>query len=182
MEAPQRIETTRLVLRKPTLADADSIFSRYAGDSLVTRYVGWPRHKTVEQTRAFLTYSDAEWSRWPAGPYLIECSMDHQLLGGTGLGFESRTIATTGYVLAQDSWGRGYATEALGAMVALARDLAVERLFALCHADHRASARVLEKCGFQMEARLEGFAEFPNLKPRHPEDCLRYVWERYPPA
>jgi ribosomal-protein-alanine N-acetyltransferase len=182
MDAPQRVETTRLVLRKPTLADADSIFSRYAGDSLVTRYVGWPRHQTVEQTRAFLTFSDAEWSRWPAGPYLIESRIDHQLLGGTGLGFESRSIATTGYVLAQDSWGRGYATEALGAMVALARDLAIERLFALCHADHRASAWVLEKCGFQMEARLEGFAEFPNLKPGHREDCLRYVWERYHPA
>lgn len=90
----------------------------------------------------------------------------------------SRSVATTGYVLAQDSWGRGYATEALGAMVALARDLAIDRLSALCHADHLASARVLEKCGFQMEARLEGFAEFPNLKPGHLEDCLRYVWER----
>ncbi len=177
MEAPQRIETTRLVLRKPTFADAESVFSRYASDSLVTRYLGWQRHQTIEQTRAFLTFSDAEWSRWPAGPYLIESRVDHLLLGGTGLGFESRSIAATGYVLAQDSWGRGYATEALGAIVALARDLAIERLFALCHADHRASARVLEKCGFQMEARLEDFAEFPNLNPGHREACLRYVCE-----
>lgn len=182
MEAPQRIETTRLVLRKPTLADAESIFSRYSGDPIVTRYMGWPRHKTLEQTRTFLTFSDAEWSRWPAGPYLIERSKDHQLLGGTGLGFESRSIATTGYVLARDSWGRGYATEALAAMVALARKLVVERLFALCHAEHRASARVLEKCGFQVEAKIEAYLEFPNLNPGHSEECLRYVWNDTSPA
>jgi len=45
MKGPERIETARLVLRRPTAADAEAIFNRYAGDSDVTRYLAWPRHR-----------------------------------------------------------------------------------------------------------------------------------------
>src|SRR5262249_10452963 len=89
MKGLERFETSRLVLRKPTLADAEAVFVRYASDPEVTRYLGWPRHQSVDDTRAFLTFSEAEWSRWPVGPYLIESRSEHKLLGGTGLGFES---------------------------------------------------------------------------------------------
>jgi [ribosomal protein S5]-alanine N-acetyltransferase len=84
--------------------------------------------------------------RWPAGPYLIESRLDQQLLEGTGFGFESRSVAMTGYVLARDSWERGYATEALMAIIEIARELKVLQFYALCHPDNTASIRVLEKC------------------------------------
>ena len=175
MKAPEHIETTRLVLRKPTVADAEAIYRRYSSDTEVTKYVGWPRHRCIEQTKAFLTFSEAEWSRWPAGPYLIERQEDRKLLGGTGLAFETPTVAATGYVLARDAWGHGYATEALGAVVGVARQLGVRRLYAICHAHHQASIHVLEKCGFVLEDLLAGFVDFPNLGSRQPEDCVRYA-------
>lgn len=175
MKRPKRVETNRLVLRRPSMADADAIFARYAADAEVTKYVGWPRHQSVEETRAFLCFSESEWTRWPAGPYLIESRTDQQLLGSTGFGFESRSVAMTGYVLARDSWGRGYATEALMAVVGIARELKVLQLYALCHPDNAASIRVLEKCDFLLEKRLEQFLEFPNLTLGSREDCLRYV-------
>ena len=177
MKGPDRYETTRLVLRKPTLADAEAVFTRYASDPEATRYLGWPRHRSVSHTEAFLTFSDAEWSRWPAGPYLIESRSEHKLLGGTGLGFEAPSIAVVGYVLARDAWGNGYATEALTAIVEIAEGVGIARLYALCHPDHPASARVLVKCGFRLQQRLERFAEFPNLNPGRRDDCLRYVRE-----
>src|SRR5262249_10452964 len=77
--------------------------------------------------------------------------------------------------LARAAWGNGYATEALTVIVDIAKGLGVVRLYALCHPDHPASARVLEKCGFRLEQRLEQFAEFPNLNPGCREACLRYV-------
>lgn len=84
-------------------------------------------------------------------------------------------------MLARDAWGNGYATEALTVIVDIAKGLGVVRLYALCHPDHPASARVLEKCGFRLEQRLEQFAEFPNLNPGCREACLRYVrWEAAP--
>ena len=181
MKGPERFETSRLVLRKPTFADAEAVFIRYASDPEVTRYLGWPRHQSVDDTKAFLNFSDAEWSRWPAGPYLIEPHSGHKLLGSTGLTFEVPSRAVTGYVLARDAWGKGYATEALTAIVEIAEGLGVIQLYALCHPDHPTSARVLEKCGFRLEKRLEQFAEFPNLNPGRREACLRYVREEAAP-
>ena len=173
--APKTIDTTRLVLRRPRFDDADAIFTRYAADPDVTRYVGWPTHKTVDDTRAFLAFSEGHWAQWPAGAYLAWSRDDGKLLGSTGLLFETRRRAMTGYVLARDAWGRGYATEALTAMLHVALLTGVQRLYALCHADHRASARVLEKCGFSLEGTLRRYAEFPNLRPGEPQDVLCYA-------
>ena len=125
--APTRFETDRLLLRKPSPADADAIFDRYSSDPRVTRYLGWPRHTSVNDARGFLAFSDAEWQKWPAGPYLIESLADRRLLGGTGFTFETPRVAVTGYVLAQDAWGVGYATEALAAIVAIAGTLPLGR-------------------------------------------------------
>ncbi len=118
--APDAIETPRLSLRRPRAADVDVIFARYASDPEVTRFVGWPRHRTVDDTRSFLSFSDDEWAKAPAGPYLIFARDTGRLLGSTGLIFETPYRAATGYVLAKDEWGRGYATEALDAMVSVA--------------------------------------------------------------
>ena len=175
MRGPERIETGRLILRRPRSADAEAVFERYSADPEVTRFLGWPRHRSLDETRAFLEFSDAEWQRWPMGPYLIESRADGRLLGGTGLAFETPFRAATGYVLAKDAWGAGYATEALGRMVALAGEFGLRRLYALCHPDHRASWRVLEKCGFAREAVLRCHSEFPNLQPGAPADVLCYA-------
>ena len=114
--SPRSSTTPRLRLRPPHAGDAQAIFDRYACDPRVTRYLGWPTHRTVADTEGFLAFCAAEWARWPAGPFLIESRADGALLGSTGLGFETPQQAATGYVLAHDAWGFGYATEALTAM------------------------------------------------------------------
>ncbi len=74
-----------------------------SSDPEVTRFVGWPRHETVDTTRAFVSFSDADWARWSAGPYLVFSREEGALLGGTGLLFETPYRAATGYVLAKDA-------------------------------------------------------------------------------
>jgi len=64
---------------------------------------------------------------------------------------------------------------ALAAMVAVARQTGVRRLFALCHHEHAASAHVLEKCDFAREGVLRAYAEFPNLAAGEPQDVLCYA-------
>jgi [ribosomal protein S5]-alanine N-acetyltransferase len=174
VKAPPQIETDRLLLVRPQTGDAVAIFERYASDPDVTRFLGWPRHQSVAETESFLQFSAAEWERWPGGPYLIRSPSDGRLLGGTGFAFETAHEAATGYVLAKDAWGKGYATEALAAIVDVARRIGVARLYALCHPEHRASWRVLEKCGFQRDAARSRQSEFPNLAPGVLQDVLRY--------
>ena len=175
MKGPRRLETERLLLRRPTVSDARAIFERYAGNPVVTRYMSWATHRTVADTYAFLAWSEADWERWPAGSYLIFLrESEDLLLGGTGLSFRTPVSAVTGYVLAPDAWGQGFATESLRAMVELARQTGVKRLEAVCHAEHRASAHVLEKCGFQCEGISHGHTEFPNISPEARADVLSY--------
>ena len=176
MKPTERIETERLLLRKPHADDAEAIFRRYAGDAEVTRYLSWPTHRRLEQTQAFLEWSDEDWERWPAGSYLIfERGDENRLLGGTGLSFQTPTLAVTGYVFARDAWGQGFATEALEAMVRLGRGTGLRRIAAVCHPEHRPSARVLEKCGFLLDEMRRDKLEFPNLKPKKRWRVLTYV-------
>jgi [ribosomal protein S5]-alanine N-acetyltransferase len=179
MKLPERLETKRLILRRPRRNDGEAIFSRYAHDREVTRFLSWQRHSSVETTRAFLEFSDAQWARWPAGPYLVESREDGHLLGGTGLGFETQCRAATGYVFARDAWGKGYATETLQAVVQIARGAGLVRLYALCHVENDPSWHVLEKCGFIREGVLRRHSEFPNLAPNRPCDvyCYAYIFE-----
>ena len=59
-----------------------------------------------------------------------------------------------GYTLSNEAWGRGYASEAVAALVArLFEDSAISRIQAMLHPDNVASARVLEGTGFLYEGR-----------------------------
>jgi RimJ/RimL family protein N-acetyltransferase len=175
MRGPERFETDRLILRRPRLDDAAHVFERYAGDRDVSRYLAWQLHQSPDTTRRFLEFSDQEWQRWPAGPYLIESKSDGSLIGGTGFSFETSYRASTGYVLAKDAWGQGFATEAVRAMVDIGRTLRIVRLYAVCHVDHEKSARVLDKAGFAREGVLQRYLEFPNLSPGQPSDVYCYA-------
>jgi ribosomal-protein-alanine N-acetyltransferase len=163
INAPQVIDTARLRLRRPEPQDAQSIFSTYANDSEVTRYLNWPRHRSLADTQEFLQFSDSEWNRKLAGPYLIELPDSGHLIGSTGIAIESTARAATGYVLSRSSWGRGYATEVLQAMIVLARQLGMQELYAAVHPEHKASSRVLEKCGFVLSTHVAHDGVFPNL-------------------
>jgi RimJ/RimL family protein N-acetyltransferase len=178
VRAPETLVTTRLHLRRPAFSDAADIFSRYASDPAVTRYLSWPSHRHLEDTRAYLAWSDRQWERWPAGPFLVfPREPGGALLGSTGLAFHGPQEATTGYVLARDAWGHGYATECLEAMITLARRLGVRRLTAMCHVEHTASAHVMEKCGMHRNGILRENMEFPNLAPGVRQLVLRYSVE-----
>ena len=175
VKAAERIESPRLLFVRPALSDAAEILSRYASDPEVTRFVAFRRHESLKETRDFLSWSDAEWERWPAGPYLVRSRADNLLLGSTGLSFETPSRAMTGYVFARDAWGHGYATEALRTMSAAAASAGVKRLYALCHTGHAGSWRVLEKGGFTREGILRSYMEFPNLVPGEPADVYCYA-------
>jgi RimJ/RimL family protein N-acetyltransferase len=82
---PRRLGTR---LPAPVHADAELVFHRYASDQDVTRYLAWPRHRTLADTQAFLTFSAVQWEREGAGPYLIWARDDGELLGSTGLELE----------------------------------------------------------------------------------------------
>ena len=178
---PERLCTARLQLRRPATPDAAEILTRYAGDPEVTRFVAWPRHRSVADSLAFVVWSDDVWSTQGAGPYLV-LDGSGRLVGSTGLDLETREQASTGYVLARDAWGLGYATELASEMVRLADVAGLHRLYALCHPANRASARVLEKAGLRFEGILPRHAAFPQLETGQPADVECWARTRAMPA
>jgi RimJ/RimL family protein N-acetyltransferase len=79
-----------------------------------------------------------------------------EVIGGIGLQFFDdvfRCNAELGYWLGEPFWGRGIATRVVGAFVQYAfRTFEIEKLTAGVFAGNVASARVLEKNHFRMEA------------------------------
>src|SRR5206468_11939592 len=71
------------------------------------------------------------------------------LAGACGLGRRPSGAVELGYWLARPFWGRGLATEACTALIAIARALGLERIEGSHFLDNPASGRVLEKLGFE---------------------------------
>ena len=65
---PPTLETERLRLRPFRLDDAEAMFAGWTGDDEVTKYLTWPTHKSVEDTKALLARWVAEYERstWSA--------------------------------------------------------------------------------------------------------------------
>ena len=75
--------------------------------------------------------------------------------------------AQVGYVVHRSFWGRGFATAALRELIAdLEAKPSISRIWATCSLDNPASARVLEKCGFEREAVLKNWVVYPALGDR----------------
>jgi RimJ/RimL family protein N-acetyltransferase len=160
---PTKLQTERLVLRPPVLADAELIFESYAQDAEVTRYLIWPPHSKVETTRTFVQRCMAAWEQGSAFPWVIRLRAADTLIGMIELRVEGH-IAELGYVLARPQWGMGYATEAAQAVVdwAIAQP-EILRVWAVCDVDNAASARVLEKAGMQREGILRAYLLRPSF-------------------
>ena len=47
------LETERLVLRRFAGEDAGMVFSNWAGDDEVTKYMTWPTRRNIEETEKF---------------------------------------------------------------------------------------------------------------------------------
>ena len=90
---------------------------------------------------------------------------------------KTESHAETGYVLARDAWGKGYATEIIQAVVdAALRCSHIHELAAQCHADHVVSRHLLEKAGFVLQLEQHSSkAVFPNIGTDEPQPILCYV-------
>jgi len=170
IQPPTTFTTPRVILRSPTLGDAEAIFHAYAQDPEVTRYLNWSPHTSVETTRAFLDHCITARQQGTSFAWVITWRMTAQCLGMINLkikGFE----AVLGYGLARNVWGQGIMPEAAATLVewALAQP-SIYRVCAVCDWENIASARVMEKIGMQREGLLRRGVLHPNIS-AEPRDC-----------
>lgn len=176
------LDTPRLRLRPFTPADLDDLH-RLDSDPVVMRYVIPPRTyaETVEYLNKILRqYDEAHGPvRWN-----VEERGTGEFVGVIGLfRLEDDTDWEIGYRFFEKFWGKGYATEALRAVIDYglhARKL--PRLVAVANPENRASYRVMEKVGMRFEKMafyyntdVVFYAVYPNPHAALIEELERYL-------
>jgi len=168
------LTTPRLALSAPCLADAAEIFRAYASSPAVARYMIWKPHVALHETEAFLVRCAEAMAAGTSVPFVIRLRAGDELIGMIDLRPRGHK-ADLGYAFSQAHWGRGYATEAVRAVIGHAWTLpGMSRIWATCDVDNLASARVLEKAGMAREGLLRAWEVHPNCSPQ-PRDSWCYA-------
>ena len=167
------LETERLTLRRPTLADVRAI-AHLANDRRIaenTRRLPHPYQQdhAVEFVRATAA-ADSEMV------FLIE--QNYSPIGMVGIDRSTQDAPELGYWLGVEHWGQGFGTEAARAVIDFFfEEFDAEHLISAARVANPASRNILEKCGFQWSG-VE-LHRFEALGSSTPVDCFRLtrsVW------
>lgn len=157
------LETDRLVLRPLTVADAPAVFV-WGGDPEVNRYMSYPLERSEADAEAWLrTVEESEGDL----EFGFVRKSDGALIGSGGAYPGEDGSWVVGYNFRRDCWGRGYATEALRAIIDFVHGEKGGKVFTADHAvANPASGRVMEKCGMVFDhfgeySKLDGSETFP---------------------
>ncbi|MGX7198748.1 GNAT family N-acetyltransferase [Enterococcus nangangensis] len=144
------LETQRLILRPVTLGDAPDIY-RYAKSTSNTRFI-FPPHESLTDT---LERTADYFGKEPLGKFAIALKETNQLIGTIDLRVKENRQAEIGYALNADYWGQGIMPEACHALLDLSfNTLRLVHVYADCLELNVNSARVMEKVGLRLEARI----------------------------
>lgn len=139
--------TPRLLLRPGFPEDAPALAAAIADEAIVRNLAAAPWPYSMRDAEAFLAKP-----RDPVLPSLLifeRTQAEPRLVGACGLGRRPSGAVEMGYWIARPMWGRGFATEAGIALIGIARALGLSQIEGSHFIDNPASARVLDKLGFE---------------------------------
>jgi ribosomal-protein-alanine N-acetyltransferase len=162
------LETERLRLEPIAETDANAMFP-LMGDPEVMAYWDSPEIDDPEIVAGIVRAQAAETLAGKACYWAMRSLPDGQFIGACDLSeIDGRhRRAEVGFMLGRDAWGRGYALEAMRAVIAFAAAGGLRRLLARTHLGNRRSEALLEKLGFQEEGLLRGYV----LRDGERRDC-----------
>jgi [ribosomal protein S5]-alanine N-acetyltransferase len=164
-EMPPELHAPDLLLRPGRFSDAPAV--RAAMQSWdVVRYLALPPWPYLHgHALGWMNTYVNEWKRSKTAPFLIFEKESGEFVGTIGLragadGGGRPTLGNVGYWIARPHWGKGYATQALKAVIAYGFDaLGMNRVDA-CHlAENRASGRVMLRAGMRQEGIRRGYSK-----------------------
>ncbi len=170
---PFILDTERLMLRRPTLADVTAI-ARLANDRRIAVNTRRLPHPYSQEHAVAFVRSLADEIRNTV--FLIE--LESAPIGLVGVDWREPDAPELGYWLGVDYWGRGFGTEAARAVIDFTfEEFDVESLFSGARVTNPSSRNILEKCGFQWSG-VE-LHRFEAIGSSTPVDCFRLsrgVW------
>jgi len=170
---PCVLETERLSLRRPTLADVKAI-AHLANDRRIAENTRRLPHPYSQERAVAFVRAIAE----DAGETVFLIENNFSPIGMVGIDWRREDAPELGYWLGVDHWGQGFGTEAARAVIDYFFDeFDHDLLFSGARVANPASRNILEKCGFQWSG-VE-LHRFEALGSSTPVDCFRLsrsVW------
>lgn len=160
-----KLETERLLLREFRFSDWPEVLA-YQSDPRYQRY--YPLSgRTPQEAQEFVQIFLGQQQEHPRRNFQLAITLktNPNLIGTCGIRMDQSNAhqADLGFELSPNYWGNGYATEAAQAMLQFGfKTLHLHRIWSWCISENRASARVLEKLGMQLEGRLRENEWFKN--------------------
>ena len=140
------LETERLILRAPCLADVKAVAALANDRRIAENTLRIPHPYRLADAEAFIGTVNASEQEIA----FLTTLRDGTVLGACGIAMLDGATPEIGYWLGVPHWGRGYATEAARAVIDHAfTALGHDELVAGARVSNPASRRVLEKCAFQ---------------------------------
>ena len=140
------LETQRLVLRAPRFVDAKAVAALANDRRIAENTARIPHPYRTSDAESWIIGANAEVD---GETYLITLA-NGTVIGGCGFDLREGPAPEIGYWLGTKHWGKGYATEAVRALIDHAfTDLGHKALQSSVGVTNPNSRRVLEKCGFQ---------------------------------
>jgi RimJ/RimL family protein N-acetyltransferase len=184
-----RLWTPRLVLRRFTLADAESL-AGYRSRPEVARFQAWDAPYPLERATAFIAWlgehhpdETGEWYQVA----IAEREAPDRLIGDCGLRphVDEPGLVDLGFTLDPSVQGRGYAQEAVGEVLRyLFEDRGKHKVCADCDTRNESSWRLMERLGFVREGMLrESYRDGPGWASEYLYGLLASEWRgRQAPA
>ncbi len=144
------LETERLILRPITIDDAGAVY-QWASDERVTKYMSYPTHTDISQTKAWITSTFTDETEWN---WAFVLKSENRVIGTGSIGKSNYLEGYWGfgYNLHYNYWHKGYCTEATKAIIDYAHSKLDVNKVCACHAvDNPRSGRVMEKCGLTFD-------------------------------
>ena len=174
LNLPEQFFTDRLFIQRLRYEDAEEIFYAYASKPEATRFVSWPTHQSIEDTKFFLRYAVEAWTNGADYSFSVRTKESARLVGSFGVVNEDGKLQF-GYVFSPTQWGNGYATEVCKKMMELLKNQSgVYRIQSFVDVENIASAKVLMKSGLVEEARLSKWFRFVNQQ-NQAKDCILFI-------
>jgi [ribosomal protein S5]-alanine N-acetyltransferase len=173
------LTTDRLVLRPFCAADARAVQEFVGKREIASTTLNIPHPYEDGMAEAWIAKHEPAWQRGELATFAIT-EASEGLVGAIGLVIESaHQRAEAGYWIGLPFWGRGYATEALSALIAFGfTQLNLNRIHASHFTRNPASGRVMVKAGMS----YEGCFRQHVLKWGRFEDLSKYAILRSEPS
>ena len=109
------LETKRLILRRFEHKDAKAMFSNWANDPEVTKYLTWPVHSDIRVSRAVIDSWIKQYETPNYYSWAIVLKEINEPIGGISVVAQDDNIEMieVGYCIGRNWWHRGYTSEAL---------------------------------------------------------------------